>query len=109
MNNQITDHDSAKYWHNQQGQLHREDGPAVEYANGNKYWYQHGKKHREDGPAVEDANGNKCWYQHGQSHREDGLAYESYSGYKEWWINNTRLNVSSQEEFIRYLKLRPFW
>ena len=24
-------------------ELHREDGPAIEYANGSKYWYLNGK------------------------------------------------------------------
>jgi len=48
-------------WH-QNGQLHRIDGPAVEYVNGNKYWYQNGKFHRVDGPAVERADGGKVWY-----------------------------------------------
>ena len=42
--------------------LHREDGPAVEYANGDKCWYLNDKLHREDGPAVEYANGDKVWY-----------------------------------------------
>src|SRR3990167_6610767 len=43
--------------------LHREDGPAVERADGTKYWYRDGKCHREDGPAVEYADdGEKYWY-----------------------------------------------
>jgi len=25
------------------GELHREDGPAIEYPNGSKSWYYHGK------------------------------------------------------------------
>ena len=33
--------------------LHRDDGPAVEYIDGDKYWYCDGKLHRDDGPAVE--------------------------------------------------------
>ena len=44
------------------GQLHREDGPAIEYVNGDKCWYLNGKCHREDGPAVEWADGDKWWY-----------------------------------------------
>lgn len=28
--------------------LHREDGPACEWADGNKYWYINGKFHREE-------------------------------------------------------------
>ena len=52
----------AKIWKNVGGELHREDGPAVEYADGTKHWYVDGKRHREDGPAVEYANGDKYWY-----------------------------------------------
>jgi hypothetical protein len=44
------------------GKRHREDGPAVEYANGFKAWCINGKRHREDGPAVEYADGSKSWY-----------------------------------------------
>ena len=46
--------------------LHREDGPAIEYADGTKHWFIDGKRHREDGPAVECANGDKEWYLHGK-------------------------------------------
>jgi hypothetical protein len=42
--------------------LHREDGPAGEYANGTKQWFLNGKFHREDGPAIEYVNGDKFWY-----------------------------------------------
>jgi hypothetical protein len=45
--------------------FHREDGPAVEYADGVKSWYLNGKRHREDGPAVEWSNGYKSWYLNG--------------------------------------------
>ena len=31
-------------WYNEQGKLHREDGPAVEYANSDKVWYINGEK-----------------------------------------------------------------
>jgi hypothetical protein len=44
------------------GQLHREDGPAVERVNGDKYWFLHGQLHREDGPAIEYAGGSKKFY-----------------------------------------------
>ncbi len=33
--------------------------------DGNKYWYLNDKLHREDGPAIEYANGNKSWYING--------------------------------------------
>ena len=33
---------------------------------GTKYWYLNDKLHREDGPAVEFASGAKCWYINGK-------------------------------------------
>ena len=77
----------TKYWKNDKGQLHREDGPAVEYADGSKWWYLNGKLHREDGPAYEGANGDKEWYLNNKLHREDGPAIEFSNGRKEWWVN----------------------
>jgi hypothetical protein len=32
------------------------------YPNGDKFWYLHGELHREDGPAIEWADGSKFWY-----------------------------------------------
>jgi len=55
----------TKYWY-LNGNLHREDGPAAEYANGTKFWYLNGKLHREDGPAAECADGTKYWYLNGE-------------------------------------------
>jgi hypothetical protein len=66
-------------------QFHREDGPAIEYANGDCYWYQYGELHRTDGPAI-DRNGFQLWYYRGQ-----------------------RIPVTSQEEYSRWLKLKAFW
>ena len=43
-------------------ELHREDGPAIEYADGGKEWFLNGNLHREDGPAVEWPDGEKCWF-----------------------------------------------
>ena len=51
-----------KFWYDSNGELHREDGPAVEYSNGDKWWCIHGKYHREDGPAYERKNGYKEYY-----------------------------------------------
>lgn len=33
---------------NRDGQLHREDGPAVIYPNGTQHWFHDGWLHRED-------------------------------------------------------------
>jgi len=51
-----------KFWFDSDGRRHREDGPAIEFTNGAKYWLIHGKYHREDGPAYESVTGNKAYY-----------------------------------------------
>ena len=74
------------------GQLHREDGPAIEHTNGGKQWYIKGQPHRIDGPAIEYTNGGtKFWYLNGVFHREDGPAIEYPDGAKSWYINGVDL------------------
>jgi hypothetical protein len=51
----------TKHWYIND-KRHREDGPAMEWVNGDKYWYINGKCHREDGPAMECVNGDKYWF-----------------------------------------------
>jgi len=72
--------------------LHREGGPAVEYANGSKEWWQNGKLHRLNGPAIEDANGDKEWYQNGKLHRLDGPAIEDVIGDKYWYYEGKEVS-----------------
>ena len=81
---------------------HRVDGPAVEYANGDKYWYVDGKFHRENGPAIEYANGGKYWYVYGKIHRENGPAFEQKNGYKCWYLNS--IEYTEQEHAKRTKK-----
>ena len=45
------------------GQLHREDGPAVEWSTGTRFWYRNGKRHRDDGPAIEWEAGGQEWFE----------------------------------------------
>ena len=87
-------------WYNEMGQLHREDGPAAEYANGDKEWHLNGKYHREDGPAIEYANGAKKWWLNGKRHREDGPAIEWADGSKEWYLNGVRFLSKDFEKEI---------
>jgi len=68
--------------------LHRLDGPAIEYSDGDKEWYIEGKLHRLDGPADERSNGSKYWYVEGKLHREDGT--------RAWYIEGVRY---TEEEF----------
>jgi len=91
------DHISNNQWrignryYNDQSQLHRLDGPAIEGVYGSKYWYQNGKSHRLDGPAVEGVDGTKYWYQNGKSHRLDGPAIEGVDGSKYWYQNGDKI------------------
>ena len=58
-----------KEWRNKNNNLHREDGPAVEYSSGTKVWYFNGKRHRFTGPAL-------VWD----------------NGYVQWWLNDEKIN-----------------
>lgn len=83
----VDDNGEVRYYKEGTATLHREDGPAIEYADGSKSWYLNGKLHREDGPAVLSQFGGKLWYQNGKLHREDGPAVECSDGVKYWYIN----------------------
>ena len=76
--------------------LHREDGAAIEWKDGDKSWYLNGKRHREDGPAIEWNTGSKEWWLNGKLHREDGPAVEWAGGDKYWYLNGKEY---TEEEF----------
>jgi hypothetical protein len=65
-------------------------------------WYQNGQLHRLDGPAIEYPNGDKRWYQNDQLHRLDGPAIEFSNGTKEWYINSVRF---TENEFNKQVKV----
>jgi hypothetical protein len=82
----IETENGAKYWY-QWGKLHREDGPAVELISGANTWYLNGVRHREGGPAMIEPDGSQMWFHRGKLHREDGPAVERSNGDKEWYVN----------------------
>jgi len=92
-------------WKNEKNELHREDGPAIEYANGDRYYYINDKRHNENGPAIECANGHKIYYINGKLHREDGPAVDYFSGHKEYWINDKRLTKEEFENRTKTIEL----
>ena len=51
-------------WWSLNGELHREDGPAIEYSTGEKLWYKKGLLHNSLGPAITQ-DGEKGWYLNG--------------------------------------------
>jgi hypothetical protein len=90
--------DGSKEWY-LNGELHREDGPAIEFADGSKFWCLDGKRHREDGPAIEWANGTKEWYLNGKRHRKDGPAVEEADGTKFWYLDGESI---TEEEHAKH-------
>jgi len=48
------------------GLLHREGGPAIEWAGVYSAWYLNGDLHRLDGPAIECSDGSRHWYLDGK-------------------------------------------
>ena len=128
--NYYSDSKGTKRWWHKKGdrsQLHREDGPAFERANGHREWYTNGKLHREDGPAVEKADGtnewyindkldradgpaiertdgSRLWYTNGKLHREDGPAVEYTNRFRLWYINGMRLHILTKEHLIKYME-----
>ena len=74
------------FYYNENNEYHREDGPAIEYIDGTKFWYKNGKYHREDGPAVK-------WD----------------FGTTEYWYNNINYpGIKTDEEWKRFIKLMIF-
>jgi len=90
-----------KRWRLLNGKLHREDGPAIEYANGEKHWYLNGKLHREDGPAIEYKNGEKQWWLNGKRHRKDGPAIEYKDSNKRWYLNDRLYKIQDGDRIIK--------
>jgi len=80
---------SKEWWVN--GNLHRENEPAWIYHDGHKEWWVDGKKHRIDGPAVIFPDGNEEWWFNGERHRSNGPAVIGPNGHKEWWIKGNKL------------------
>ena len=100
----VVDVYSTICWYNEKGQFHCEHGPAVEYVDGDKFWYQNNKYHRLDGPAFEYANGDKRWYQNGKLHRLDGPAVEYSDGNKRWFIEGVKYTQAEFKKKVKELK-----
>jgi hypothetical protein len=96
--------DGTKYWY-VDDKRHRIDGPAMEYADGYKAWFVDGKRHRLDGPAIEYTNGSKYWYADGKRHRLDGPAMEYADGYKEWYVDGKILTEKEFNALTRPIEL----
>ena len=66
------DDSGNKFWY-LNGELHREDGPAIEWASGTKEWYLNGKKVTEEEHKEQTSNKAPC---EGKIVEVDGIKYE---------------------------------
>lgn len=85
--------------------LHREDGPAVETAKGDKYWYVNGVPHRHDGPAIELSNGYKEWIVNGKLHRLNGPARIWADGSETWFVDGQEVDITAIFGYLPSLPL----
>ncbi len=90
---QIRCSDYIKYV-NESNQLHREDGPAIEFDSGHlkgaAHYYYNGLLHRCKGPASiysinEFKKGAKEWWKNGKKHRLNAPAVTLSDSKKEYW------------------------
>lgn len=66
------DHVNYYYFNETCASLHRIDGPAIEFKNGESHWYQFNERHRMDGPAI-------------------------ISGaFKQWWLNGKQFETEEE-------------
>ena len=68
----VVDAAGTRRYYNDAGQLHRKNGPAVEWSDGGREWYQNGQPHRIGGPAIALAHGETRWCLY-------GVEYSKYS------------------------------
>lgn len=81
-------------YYNDKNQYHRTDGPAF-VGDFGVYFYINGELHRENNPAVEWANGTKFWYMHNKRHRINGPAIENADGSVEYWVDGVQMSPES--------------
>jgi hypothetical protein len=65
---------------------------------------------RTDGPAYEDFRGYFRWFKEGKLHREDGPAvyWSTIPNFGIYYLNGKEIEVSSDKEFLQYIKLNCF-
>ena len=80
---------------------------AIDYCEV-KRWRLNGQYHREDGPAIEYPDGDQMWYRYNRLHRENGPAI-SFESIKCWYVDGIRIECENNEQFLRLMKLRVFW
>jgi hypothetical protein len=84
-------------YRDEDGRLHREEGPALVHANGSVKWYRHGRRHREGAPACVYVNGTRKWYEDGLRHRDGGPAATYPDGRRIWFERGVKIRQERVE------------
>lgn len=79
------------------GKYHRDDGPAIIYADGTKIWRVNGMFHRLDGPTWERADGTKHWF-------INGIEYHSAEFPKAVIMYLLSLKGSTAQELVKAIE-----
>lgn len=76
--------------------LHRDDGPAIEWADGDSRWINHGKLHREGGlPAVEYGNAAAAWLDRGTLGRL--VSHQPANERGAWYIHGLKVTEAQAQ------------
>lgn len=108
MSNISIDEFNDTRWFNDDGELHRLDGPAFVGSDGSKSWWLHGKCHRLNNPALIFTSGSKSYYQNGVLHRLDGPAMELSNGDAEWYSGGICITYEVTEWMEEQNIIYPF-
>ncbi len=92
-------------YRDENGVLHREDGPAVIYNSGEENWYKKGRIHRENGLPAIIKKEYKLYIVNGKKHNEYGPGYENIDGTIWWYLNDT-LYMDEEEYKQELIKLK---
>jgi hypothetical protein len=71
------DDNGNTFWKSR-GVLHRENGPAIEWADGSVEYFFYGRRHRVNGPAVIFPGRYEAYWVNGVLHRENGPAVQIF-------------------------------
>ena len=77
------------------------------HSNGTKEWYLDNKLHREDGPAVERADGDKAWFLNGKKLSE--RSFNIHNKRNNVLTKNVKINNYVQEMNMKLKSMNKYY
>lgn len=79
---------------NEKGDLHRIDGPAINYEDRHEQWLINGELHREDGPAIIHlSNNTEYWL------RDNWYTKENWERERLKWLDHRGFPMSANKDY----------